>query len=414
MLKSVHYYTPVAVLVALVIAMAFVPKIGPVVLVVATIVAALPFVETLWLRGPGQAIVTLREAIGQCSTAKHPVLVILVFMSLCVISLLWVPDPGFALSRTLKLLGFFALVTVYGLIFMHLNRQGRSQIQPLARLATVGFILAAICLAFSFAFVVPEKPSPDAFINRSVVVLALSGFAVTAYIWSSSWSLGIKGALTGCLTAAILILSLSSGSQTSTVAFLGGIGAMIVFKLAVPTVRRLLVLAIAALCFVMPLLVMATSALPQSILTSGFFQRGSAGHRIRIWDSYMALVREKPFFGWGTEASRDFDPALLSIPVEELRNAAFTSHPHNAFLQLWTDLGMVGALLFCILIALLGLRIENARAEARAPIYGLFAGILVTSAVSHGAFQSWWLASIALLAVSVFPLAMPVSGAARG
>ena len=414
MLKSVHDHTPLAALVALAIAMAFVPKIGPVVLVVAALVAALPFVETLWQRGSGQAIVTLREAIGHCSSATLPVLVVLLFMSLCVISLLWAPDPGFALSRTLKLLGFFALVTVYALVFMHQNRQGRSQIQPLVRLATGGFILAAICLALSFAFVVPGKPSPDAFINRSVVVLALSGFAVMAYVWSSSWSFWVKCVLSGCLVAAILTLSLSSGSQTSTVAFLSGIGAMIVFKLAVPMVRRLLVLAIAALCFVMPLLVMATSALPQAILNSGFFQRGSAGHRIRIWDSYMALVREKPFFGWGTEASRDFDPALLSVPVEELRNVAFTSHPHNAFLQLWTDLGMVGALLFCILIALLGLRIENARAEARAPVYGLFVGILVTSAVSHGAFQSWWLASIALLAVSVFPLAMPVNGAARG
>lgn len=414
MLKSVHYYTPLAALLALAVVMAFVPKIGPVVLVVATIVAALPFMETLWLRGPGQAIVALREAIGQCSSAKRPVLVIFLFMSLCGISLLWVPDPGFALSRTIKLLGFFALVTVYALIFMHLNRQGRSQIQTSAKMATAGFGIAALCLALSFEFVVPGKPSPDAFINRSVVVLALSGFAVAGYIWSSSWALWAKGGLSGCLWAAVLMLSLSSGSQTSTVAFLCGTAAIILFKLAVPTARRLLVLAMAALCFAMPLLILATGALPNAVLSSSFFQRGSAGHRIRIWDSYMALIREKPFFGWGTEASREFDPALLSLPVEELRNAAFTSHPHNAFLQLWTDLGMVGALLFCVLIALLGLRIENARAEARAPIYGLFVGILVTSAISHGAFQSWWLASIALLAVSVFPLARPGSGTVRG
>jgi len=84
---------------------------------------------------------------------------------------------------------------------------------------------------------------------------------------------------------------------------------------------------------------------------------------------------------------------------------SFSTHPHNALLQIWTDLGLAGAILIALLIAMMGSRIEKARAAARAPIYGLFVAILATSAISHGAFQSWWLASIGLLTVSVFPLA---------
>ncbi len=66
----------------------------------------------------------------------------------------------------------------------------------------------------------------------------------------------------------------------------------------------------------------------------------SWGARVEIWSTAVGHSLEKPFWGWGYEASRRFAPA---IPL----------HTHDMSLQAWLELGMPGLLLlaafwFCI------------------------------------------------------------------
>ena len=66
----------------------------------------------------------------------------------------------------------------------------------------------------------------------------------------------------------------------------------------------------------------------------------SWAQRIDIWTFAVTRSTEKPWFGWGYEASRAFDPAI-------------PNHPHNLALQAWLELGVPGlvvlaALWFCI------------------------------------------------------------------
>lgn len=406
-------FIPLAALITLASAMAFAPRIGPIVLICAVAAACLPFLRTLAKDGVSTAVGSVRIALGHCRPAFGPMIVLALFGLLCGISLLWVHDPGFALSRTLRLIGFLALVTVYGLIIVHIGDADDRLVQSMAKLASAGSALAILCLTLSFVFVVPGKDIPDAFVNRSVVVLCLSSFAFAAYVRCGSWPRPVKSGLLIALCAAAAMFSLFSGSQTSSVALFCGLVAALVFNVATAGLRRVFIYGIAGLCFAMPLLISAVVSLPQSLFASDFLQRASAPERLRIWESYLTLVREKPWFGWGVEGSRDFEAGQLAMQPLADRVLSFSTHPHNALLQIWTDLGLAGAILIALLIGLLGLRIEKARAEARAPIYGLLVAILATSATSHGAFQSWWLASIALLAVSVFPLAAatPQTGA---
>lgn len=403
-MERLKSFIPLAALVTLASVMAFAPKIGPVVLVCAVVAALMPIVPLLAKDGVPGAIAAAREALADSGAALGPLIVLALFALLCGFSLLWVPDAGFALSRTLRLIGFLVLVAVYGLIFADAAGIDQRLAKQMAVMAMAGSALAVLCLALSFAFVVPGKATPDAFVNRSVVVLCLSSFAFAAYVRCTPWPSPVKYGLMIALCAVAAAFSLLSGSQTSTVALIFGVVAALVFNVAGPGLRRFFMWGIAGVCFAMPLLISAAVFLPQSLFASDFLRRGSALHRLRIWDSYLALVREKPWFGWGVEGSRDFEAELLAMQPSADRVFSFSSHPHNALLQIWTDLGLVGALLICLLIGMLGRKIEKARTEARAPIYGLFVAILATSAISHGAFQSWWLASIALFAVSVFPL----------
>jgi O-antigen ligase len=54
--------------------------------------------------------------------------------------------------------------------------------------------------------------------------------------------------------------------------------------------------------------------------------------RLNIWTFAADHIQSHPFRGWGLDASRTFGPA---IPL----------HTHNAQLQLWLELGAIGAAL---------------------------------------------------------------------
>ncbi|HEX8569858.1 MAG TPA: O-antigen ligase family protein [Caulobacteraceae bacterium] len=111
--------------------------------------------------------------------------------------------------------------------------------------------------------------------------------------------------------------------------------------------------------------------------------------RLEVWGFAADRITESPFLGWGLEASRMFP----SVPL----------HPHNAGLQVWLELGAVGALLF----ALLWLRVYEAAARiarddrtGAAACAGAAGAYFTIGALSYGVWQEWWLASAALVAAA--------------
>ena len=101
-------------------------------------------------------------------------------------------------------------------------------------------------------------------------------------------------------------------------------------------------------------------------------------------------IDEKPFKGWGMNASR-------FIPQEDRRllpnMEIMPLHPHNAFLQVRLELGIPGAALVAILIGLFlaGVGRVNDR-FAGAVIAGAGVSYLTVAALSYGVWQNWWVA----------------------
>ena len=120
-----------------------------------------------------------------------------------------------------------------------------------------------------------------------------------------------------------------------------------------------------------------------------------SAERVDIWRSFGAAVREAPLIGSGFGVS----PRLHETPVAggvppERRTLLAVGHPHNAALQIWVELGLVGALL-ALGISLVVLRAFAALPTERlAPALGLFAAVAAVSLVGHGAWQGWWPAAI--------------------
>ncbi|SVE50744.1 uncharacterized protein METZ01_LOCUS503598, partial [marine metagenome] len=80
---------------------------------------------------------------------------------------------------------------------------------------------------------------------------------------------------------------------------------------------------------------------------------------------------------------------------------ALPLHPHNAIIQIWLELGLVGLILFSALFFVLVMAIPNRRKESAACAISasvLTAG-LVVSQLGFGFWQGWWLATLGVAAI---------------
>jgi O-antigen ligase len=123
----------------------------------------------------------------------------------------------------------------------------------------------------------------------------------------------------------------------------------------------------------------------------------SAHHRLYIWSFVLDRMAERPFLGWGLEASRVM-PDFGWIPWPG-QDRMIPLHPHNEFLQVWMELGPLG-----LGLLLAGLLVPLRNALACAPGQRIFiAGAWTTTVVAmlpgYGAGQAWWLFTVLGLGV---------------
>ncbi len=118
----------------------------------------------------------------------------------------------------------------------------------------------------------------------------------------------------------------------------------------------------------------------------GFYQvlqaqvSASWSQRMTYWRHAQDWIGDHPLRGWGLDASRMFGPGIQL-------------HPHDSALQIWLELGLIGAVAAAVLWAaiLAGLG-RNRRDLTAAACAGSAMAYLTFSAVSFGVWQEWWLA----------------------
>jgi O-antigen ligase len=219
-------------------------------------------------------------------------------------------------------------------------------------------------------------------------------YVVAVLFWPATLRLRAAG-----LPAAILVLTL--GFVVSAVCFsvdapiLAFALSSLVYGLVILFRRRAVFAAgvLAVVYFgVAPLLAQAAAGVfGRSGTGAAAIGKASWGARVDIWRFASERIREKPFTGWGLEASRSWPDR---IPM----------HPHDAALQIWLELGAVGVALAALFWAWLFSRI--AAKTAQDPALGAAAAAaatayLVIGALSFGVWQEWWLGFGALSVVFV-------------
>jgi len=338
------------------------------------------------------------------SLPRSPVLVLgLMLAGWGAITALWAPEPGRAALLALTLAAMMLLAhgaagaaqgarlmpwIGFGLVFGLAAAFADWQSGNALRAAVRGLKEVPASLVFGL------KPA------ASLMALLLPmGFALP-WPWIARAALLVLGA------GVLIVLP----GETARLATIAGLAAALLSLAAPRLMPKLVGAGVAVLILLMPLLIAFIPRLPSANLAP------SAVHRLVIWDFAAARIAEKPLAGWGLEASRAMPGGRAQPDAATLDRLNITTpaqreflvlphvevmplHPHNGALQLWLELGGIGALIGAALMLALGF--AAARSAAPAVGAGMLASAAVTGMLSFGLWQAWWVASLLLAMVAL-------------
>jgi hypothetical protein len=265
----------------------------------------------------------------------------------------------------------------------------------------------------------PDMPSYSTFIfsvyGNSTPVMNAGMAATTVFFFP--WAMTIKDRFSQKVFILIIlvgaILVLMTYADAVKLSFVVG---LIVFLTALAWPRwinRIMCVAITIGFLTAPLI---PSLLPNPLVPSKnleFFSPSSA-HRILIWKNTVGHIKQNLILGSGLDTTRalysakdrilyDFPSTLSNGTAYKVLYEPIPLHPHNAVLQIWLELGAVGALISLGLLLTILYSINRGRLHQtdQAAALGLFAATLSLACISFGIWQGWWLSSI-LLSIAYF------------
>ena len=209
------------------------------------------------------------------------------------------------------------------------------------------------------------------------------------------WAFGATGrwiyalALAPITTALLLTFSLGAWL---------GVAAAVVFAVALWSRRGLLV------CL-SGLGVLAAMATPLLAGLGRFrshldFAEGTTFHRLQVWQSALAMVRDHPVLGIGLDNFLYYYRDLGYMLPTGWREPNL-SHPHNLVLDFWLSLGLAGLVVAAVLmVRLFGLGLAIYRGEAEPWARGLALGVMASMVdfAAHGLIDnSYFLVDLAML-----------------
>lgn len=355
---------------------------------------------------PLMALVGLLALPGLRPTraAAPPLLALTALVLWAVVSMTWSPveigplrPKSYGDVETLTGLKLVLQLATYGAAVVAL----RGLSEPSARRASVMLSWGVVALAVvatidaiggapiyqSLHRVTGESIRPD----MAMVKVSLATYALALLFWPVSLILSRLNAPRAILLLIVgtVVTSKICSSDACLLALAAGGFAWLLVRYAGRAGARALIVLVALPFVLAPLAVMVGVEIGVVAWLHKMVP-ASWDARLNIWTFAADHVQTHPFRGWGLDASRTFGPA---IPL----------HTHNAQLQLWLELGAIGAALAGVFFCWLAygvMRIsERSRGEA-AMAAGALVSYLVIGGLSFGVWQEWWLGLGALTLIA--------------
>jgi O-antigen ligase len=336
--------------------------------------------------------------------AAPPLLILVVLALWAAASMSWSPEAiqlsklkGYGDIESVTALKLFLQLATYGAAVVALRGLSDAGARRAATVLAYGLTALAVVAALDsltgariyqkLHLATGEAIRPD----LAMVKVSLSTYALALLFWPAALVLSrlARPRLVWLLAAGTIVTSVICSSDACLLALAaGGLVWLLVYSFG-QTAAKVLVGLVAAPFVLAPLAVLVGV---QTGVVAWLHRLVPASWdaRLNIWTFAADHVQSHPFRGWGLDASRTFGPA---IPL----------HTHNAQLQLWLELGAIGAALagvfFCWLAYGVVRLSRESRTEAAMAAAALVA-YLVIGGLSFGVWQEWWLGLGALTLIA--------------
>lgn len=349
---------------------------------------------------------------------------VLAFAGLAAVSALWSPDPGIALGKA-------ALLTLAVLAVNVAVVAIRRDAAAVLRAALIGVL---ITVAAAILLTVFETLSDQALTRKMLEIFPAlqTGYdkhfrqldgnvvwvsetninrrtaLVTLLFWPAACavSLLLRGSLrvavlVALLAAAVLLLWFTH-HQSSQMALLAGAAALALYSVS----RRAALPALGAAWTAAVLLMVPVALLTyQAELYKAPWVFQSARHRVVIWGYTAEQIVKRPVLGVGADQTAKLNLEREAVDVSKAGDTPYarstSRHAHNAYLQVWYELGLVGAIAF-LPIGLLALRAIGFMSNSVQPwAAALFAAAATMIAFSYSLWQVWFQAAFGLAVVAL-------------
>lgn len=346
-----------------------------------------------------------------------PMFALLLLVLWALASLSWSPAAPHLANLKKNVDKFTALkllmqLALYGTAVAALGEMSRRSARLAGRVMLVSMMVLAVVtcldatLKASIYMVLHKVTGETIRPDQAIVKIASGTYVLVLLFWPCArllddWKFRGRNLVIAAIALMTLVAAHLSGADAPIAALmLGGLAWLGARFIGKPFVRALIPL-VSALFIFAPMVVLWG-------VRSGFFgwlhamAPPSWDHRLNIWAFAANQIVEHALRGWGIDASRTFGDA---IPL----------HTHNAALQLWLELGALGAAMAAaffawILYRILGWTEIDRRDGAMAT--GSLVAYVVIGGLSFGVWQEWWLA-LGAIAVIACGIAQKSSAPAR-
>lgn len=293
-------------------------------------------------------------------------------------------------TRRILLWGLAALVAGLAVLLLEISFD-----QPVMKFVLNKFPRIGDLSSKHFTEVNGKVVSIEAYLtNRNVTVATIffwPALLMTTAAPALSWRRGLQGAL----VALTLGCAALSDSGTALVALVVGMVAFGLGHLSLPALRTTVLVGwTAGMLLAIPL-----GSIPQKLGWTEWkwLPEQSVAARFHIWAYTAEKARENLVTGIGVRSTRELQKTDgPRVWGEDRFRPRPGRHAHNAFLQIWLELGAIGALI----VTALGIASLHriGRLERHASIVGhaLFVTVCGVAAFGFGIWQTWLLSAMVL------------------
>ena len=227
-------------------------------------------------------------------------------------------------------------------------------------------------------------------VSRGIVFYSAMVFPLAALIWP----LKFGRIITLCLLAILSISAWKLGVYIAVIAPWLGLGFACLGR-KYPSMSVKVLLGLAAIAIIAAPLFSGIITLIDADTLSRL--PASWEHRLYMWDFVFRLISESPLLGHGFDAARTYPDMLTLSDGQSV--TLLSLHPHNVGLQIWLEMGLVGAgLAGAAILSCLGLAQKFAKQNANRAfgLCGFLTVFILASSFSFGAWQFWWWGTLLL------------------